>query len=55
MYSGFFSPDGERVVTASADSTARVWNADGTGVPLVPRGHDNRVSSAAFSPDGSAS
>jgi WD40 repeat protein len=30
----------------------RVWNADGSGEPLVLRGHDNAVSSAAWSPDG---
>jgi WD40 repeat protein len=39
-------------VTASSDKTARVWNADGTGEPLVLRGHDSPVNSAAFSPDG---
>ncbi len=47
-----FSPDGTRVVTASSDKTARIWDA-ATGAELtVLRGHDNRVSSAAFSPDG---
>jgi len=29
-----------------------VWNADGTGTPVVLRGHSDRVASAAFSPDG---
>ncbi|WP_433931103.1 protein kinase [Sorangium cellulosum] len=47
-----YSPDGKRIVTASIDNTARVWNADGTGEPLVLRGHDDLVFSAAFSPDG---
>ncbi|WP_433934897.1 protein kinase [Sorangium cellulosum] len=47
-----YSPDGKRIVTASVDNTARVWNADGTGEPLVLRGHEERVFSAAFSPDG---
>ncbi|WP_437312689.1 nSTAND1 domain-containing NTPase [Sorangium sp. So ce385] len=47
-----YSPDGERIVTASWDKTARVWNADGTGEPLVLRGHEDRVWSAVFSPDG---
>ncbi|WP_437307307.1 nSTAND1 domain-containing NTPase [Sorangium sp. So ce388] len=47
-----YSPDGKRIVTACSDATARVWNADGTGEPMVLRGHEDRVSSAAFSPDG---
>ena len=28
VYSASFSPDGKRVVTASKDMTARVWQAD---------------------------
>ncbi|WP_438003500.1 protein kinase [Sorangium sp. So ce321] len=47
-----YSPDSKRIVTASWDRTARVWDADGTGEPLVLRGHEDRVYSAAFSPDG---
>jgi WD40 repeat protein len=47
-----FSPDGTRIVTASYDKTARVWNADGTGKPLLLEGHQDVVYSAAFSPDG---
>jgi Tol biopolymer transport system component len=47
-----FSPDGRRVVTASDDKTARVWEAD-TGKPVgAPLKHRNAVWSAAFSPDG---
>ncbi|MFT3772539.1 MAG: protein kinase [Minicystis sp.] len=46
------SPDGKRIVTASLDRIARVWNADGTGEPILLRGHDDRVLSAAWSPDG---
>jgi eukaryotic-like serine/threonine-protein kinase len=47
-----FSPDGARVVTASADKTARVWEA-ATGNELITlRGHEAEVFSAAFGPDG---
>ena len=47
-----FSPDGKRVVTASADGTARLWET-ATGTTLaVLRGHADAVNSAAFSPDG---
>jgi WD40 repeat protein/class 3 adenylate cyclase len=46
------SPDGKRVVTASEDGTARVWNAR-TGQPVTPPlRHDGPVLFAAFSPDG---
>src|SRR5262249_30778125 len=47
-----WSPDGTRLVTASWDSTARVWDAN-TGKQLaVLKGHTNRLESAAWSPDG---
>jgi WD40 repeat protein len=47
-----FSPDGKRIVTASSDRTARVWETE-TGNPLhVLKGHEDRVRSAVFSPDG---
>ena len=29
-----------------------MWRGDGSGEPLVLRGHEGRVCSAAFSPDG---
>jgi WD40 repeat protein len=46
-----FSPDGERVVTASDDHTARVWDAT-AGSELFRLRHDGEVYHAAFSPDG---
>jgi WD40 repeat protein len=47
-----FSPDGRFVVTASADTTARVWDATTGAVAGELRGHSKSVNSASFSPDG---
>ncbi|NMC22060.1 MAG: hypothetical protein GYA33_16760, partial [Thermogutta sp.] len=53
-----FSPDGRRIVTASEDKTAGVWDAQ-TGERLLVLkgnwlrwGHTDAVLSAAYSPDG---
>ena len=52
MYSAAFSPDGKRIVTASADKTARLWDAE-TGKQIGElQGHGDSVLSAAFSLDG---
>jgi WD40 repeat protein len=52
VYSARFSPDARRVVTASADGTAQLWNVN-TGGPLTaPLRHSAAVWSAQFSPDG---
>jgi WD40 repeat protein len=48
-----YSGDGERVVTASRDETARVWDADTGALVAELRGHDGAVYSAEFSRDGS--
>jgi WD40 repeat protein len=48
-----FSADGKRVLTGSADGTARAWDA-ATGQPIVALGgHDGPVRAVACSPDGS--
>jgi WD40 repeat protein/serine/threonine protein kinase len=57
--SAVFSPDGTRVLTASLDGTARIWNV-GTGKasetmpenPIVLAGHTDQLRVAWFSPDG---
>jgi WD40 repeat protein len=47
-----FSPEGRRVLTASQDGTARLWDP-ATGKELLRlRGHTAAVVAAAFSPDG---
>ena len=47
-----FSADGQRVVTASDDGTARLWDAT-TGKPIgEPMKHEKSVVSAQFSPGG---
>ena len=57
LHSGFlhaasFSPDGRRIVTASWDKTARVWDAE-SGKPVgEPMRHEDMVTAASFSPDG---
>jgi WD40 repeat protein len=47
-----FSPDGTRIVTASADNTARIWDAASGRSLMVLRDHTAEVTAAAFSPDG---
>jgi WD40 repeat protein len=50
--SAAFSPDGKRIVTASADKTARVWDAEAGKTVAVLEGHAGEVWSAVFNPDG---
>ena len=47
-----FSPDGGRVVTASVDGDARIWNARTGRTIRVLSGHGGTVFDASFSPDG---
>jgi WD40 repeat protein len=52
VWSAAFSPDGSRIVTASRDKTARIWDAATGKEVMVLHGHGDIVTSAAFSPDG---
>ena len=48
-----FSPDGSRIVTASSDKIAKVWDA-ATGTMIHElKGHVGNINHAVFSPDGS--
>ena len=51
--SAAYSPDRSRIVTASFDKTARIWDAVTGKEIAVLRGHDREVYRAAYSPDGS--
>jgi WD40 repeat protein len=46
-----FSPNGSYIATASADETARVWDANSRVVVSELHGHEGPVSNVAFSPD----
>jgi WD40 repeat protein len=50
--SAAFSPDGRRVVTASKDHAARVWDAATGKLVIASLEHRGSVEAAAFSPDG---
>jgi len=52
VLSAAFSPDGRRIVTASRDRTARIWNASTGREIAILRGHEGHIESAKFSPDG---
>ena len=51
VYSAAFSPDGKRIVTASGDKTARLWDAE-TGKPIGEplKGHDGYVCERGVQP-----
>ncbi|MEL7223846.1 MAG: hypothetical protein AAGL17_03035, partial [Cyanobacteria bacterium J06576_12] len=48
-----YSPDGKRIVSASADNTLRLWDAQ-TGHPIGSplKGHNQEIWSVAYSSDG---
>lgn len=47
-----FSPDGQMLVSASADQTVRLWHTKDWSAAPVLMGHTDEVWSARFSPDG---
>jgi WD40 repeat protein len=52
IYAAAFSPDGKRIVTASVDHSARVWDAVTGHLLATLTGHAGPVNDAAFSRDG---
>ena len=51
VYHAAFSPDGARILTASADNTAKLWDA-ASGKLIASFDHQDTVRWAGFSPDG---
>jgi tetratricopeptide (TPR) repeat protein len=47
-----FSPDGQRLASASWDQSVKLWDAVSGQELRTLKGHTNMVSSVAFSPDG---
>lgn len=47
-----YSPDGKRIATASADKTAKIWNAETGELLLTLKGHTDEVWGLSYSPDG---
>lgn len=47
-----FSPDGSKLLTTSADMTAKVWDVDTGNWLMTLSGHGNIVFTGLFSPDG---
>jgi WD40 repeat protein len=53
VFSSAWSPDGRRIVTASADKTLRIWEVSSGMLLSTLVGHDDAVFGCAWSPDGS--
>ena len=47
-----FTPDGERLASASDDQTVKLWDPEFGQEVLTLRGHTGAVQGLAFSPDG---
>ena len=52
ILSACFSPDGKRVVTASRDWSARIWDSTSGTAVAAPLQHPALVRRASFTPDG---
>lgn len=50
IYQAVLSPDGQKVLTAATNNTAKLWNLQGQEVATL--GHNAAVRAATFAPDG---
>ena len=48
VMSATLSPDGEHVVAASSDRSAKIWSANSGECKLTLEGHGDRLNSAAY-------
>jgi WD40 repeat protein/predicted Ser/Thr protein kinase len=54
LYQASFSPDGHKILTASFDGNASLWDGDTGRMLSAPLKHNNGVLMAVFSPDASS-
>jgi len=47
-----WSPNGQRIASASSDNTVQVWNAADGGHVYTYKGHTDAVDAVAWSPNG---
>lgn len=52
LTSGSFSPNDQFVLTSSIDGTARIWEVNGQGPPLILSDHEDAITFAQWSHDG---
>src|SRR5258706_360161 len=53
VWSVAYSPDGQYIISGSADRTSQIWNAEtGTAIHKPLEGHTDCVVSVTYSPDG---
>ena len=52
MLKATYSPDGERIVTASMDNTAKIWDSKTMQEIVSLIGHKGEIVTATYSPNG---